>query len=140
MKKLLPILFIIAIFCACSPKAIMPLGQTNNCFFVKKIKAQDSIFIIYAQRNDTIFKIVSKEERVLESGYKKVKQGKYYTFDLQTVFPKTLLGTKMPRPGGGGATGFNFWGVPVSIEPQKGIWDLFYAKNLKGLYIKEENQ
>lgn len=111
------------------------------CYNIKKIKSRNNIYIIYAQRNDTLFKILSsKEKNPIDSGYKKICKGGCYPLDLESLFPSKLFGVKLMPPGSTGRSGINFDGTLVEIEPKKGIWDLFYAKNLKGLYIIEQDR
>ena len=142
LKKIIfPIIGLLFVCTINSNNYISGNEKEKICYKIKKIKSKNNIYIIYAQRNDTLFKILSsKEVSQVSSGYEKIRRGKCYRLELETLFPLELLGVKLMSPGTTGRTGINFNGNLVEIEPQKGIWDLFYAKNLKGLYIKEENQ
>lgn len=123
----------------CIVKPISTKKQNWEYYQIKQIKSQDSIYIIYAQRNDTLFKILSKkEEGIVNPENEKIRIGGLYYFVLKSLFPKKILGYDILPPGGGGATGIKYYGASVQIEPKKNIWDLFEATNLRGLYIQND--
>lgn len=123
----------------CMVKPVSTKKQNWEYYQIKQIKSQDSIYIIYAQRNDTLFKILSKkEEGIVKPVNKKIRKGGKYYLVLKSLFPKKILGHDILPPGGGGATGIKYDGTFVHIEPKKNIWDLFEATNLSGLYIKDD--
>jgi len=106
---------------------------------ITKIKKEKSIYIIYAQKNDSIFKIFSENSEKDIFGCEKIKKGEYYDLNLNIIYPVEyypLLGIK-------GSTNFldvifTFNGVSIPLE-EKSHYKLYEAKNLKGLCLIEEN-
>lgn len=125
---------------ACSQTKHVTQNDQYMLYRITKIKKEKSIFIIYAQKNDSVFKIVSetKEKNIFDCA--KIKKGKYYDLDLNIIYPVEyypLLGVKGPT---------NFLdviftlnGVAVPLE-EKSHYKLYEAKNLKGLCLIEDNE
>ena len=88
MKKLL--YFIIAMaFIACS--VTREINDSNkeiaSQFKIKKINWFRNNYIIYAKRNDSLFKIVSDVKDTDVSYRDKIRVGKSYNIDLQKMHP-----------------------------------------------------
>ena len=82
MKKLLYLVMIMTIL-SCS---ITKTHRSHNALDYKivKIKKQNSWCIIYAKRNDTLFKIVSKEDLNTTVECEKMRVGKFYALNLKS--------------------------------------------------------
>lgn len=111
----------------------------DNSFFVKKIDKKNSWYIIYAKRRDTLYKIVSKTDTSVDSNCKRIiAVGNKYAFDLKSNKKNapTVGGVKLDPVGYLGCYQFDAK-TTICLEPNRGIYDLFYADNLKGLCYME---
>lgn len=142
MKILLKISCLLLFCYSCNAKRDLTNQNSRNMksdyFTIEQIKKEQNIYIIYASKNDTLFKILSGKRSIFHLGQEKIHLGGKYKLDLETLFPKEIFGFPTMPPGGGGATATDFNGISVSIEPEKNIWDLFQVHNLNGLYIKKK--
>lgn len=142
MKISLKILCLLLFCYSCNSKRDLTNQNSYNMksdyFTIEQIKKEQNIFIIYASKNDTLFKILSEKRSIFHLGQEKIHPGGKYKLDLETLFPKEILGFPTMPPGGGGATATVFNGINVSIEPKNNIWDLFQVHNLNGLFIKKK--
>lgn len=139
MKK---ILFYIAavLLIACSSTRGISNSDTDKKiavqFKIKKIKWIKNKYIIYAMRNDSTFKIVSREEGIDTIAYprERIRTGEYYSLNLEKFYPHDSL-----------------LGIPcmlnLAIVEAFGIriegkchYSLYHAKNLNGLYIENSTQ
>ena len=109
-------------------------GYTNK-FKVIRIKSEKEFYIIYAERNDTLFKILSPKKNVKEVNNEKIREKGEYYLSLQTLFPRYIRQTKCPPPGTTGRMGIDYYGHTVPLETEHDIWDIYEATNLRGLYI-----
>lgn len=137
MKKTAFFLFIIAISCGSKIKNTsqksLTITDVDDLYKITKIDSINSFYFIYCDKDERIYKIISKKIDE-KSKLNKIKENKYYRFQL-TSFPDY---SKDNNP----LTGFN------SIEPcfmldkqtkvckEQGI-ELCTTKNLKGLYYLE---
>ena len=119
------ILFLLLFFKCTTNKPL--IFKNDNYFLVKKIDSLDNVYIIYIERNDSIFKIVSKRE---SNNCKPIQVGKYYLFKLKSVFPDNF-GMKLD------VGGVRVYNTNIELEDDSVVWDLFITENLDGLcYIK----
>lgn len=111
-----------------------------NTYKIKTIKKEKKFYIIYAYRNDKIYKIVSIKDTISCPKNQKIYEGKEYKLILESYFARyDKNGMKLPFPGETGAGGLSFFGKTVDIEEADNyIWDLFRATNLRGLCIVKE--
>lgn len=139
MKKII-ILFVIGLFVACSainrPGSCPENIEITTQYIIKKIKKQKSFYVIYAERNDSTFKIVSNIVNTSISDCKKIKIGNAYVLDLKTIFPLDSLFGKVISPNLG-VKGFtvNTDGKAVMLE-EKAHNKIYRALNLDGLCIE----
>jgi len=138
MKNFIIISLIFLLF-SCSVTKKIDQDHNNTSYLIKKIKSKHDWYIFYAVRNDTTYKIVSKKETVQNKASIKIVVGKYYNLILHSNIP-VIDGVKM-QP-------INYLDVEclhfdtntiICIEPKKGIYDLYSAENIKGLYYIEKN-
>lgn len=107
--------------------------HTSDEFIVRKIKkCKNNVFLIYATRNDTIYKIASHYNGIKNKSDKKLKKGSRFTATLFSQFldfDKAI--NAMPNLG---VIRF-YYGVPLIREPEKGIDDVWVSEELNGLYF-----
>lgn len=105
----------------------------SSCFVVLKIKKlKNNVYFIYAQRNDTVFKIATHFVKNKKGEYLKLKKGSVFKAHLYSQFvdiDKKL--NMMPNYG----ISILFHGVTVSREPQRNINDVFLCNEINGRYI-----
>lgn len=99
---------------------------------IKRIRRQfKDLYFIYATCNDTLYKIVSYDDKTIPKG-KKLKKGMTYSLWIQSIFDNEIFnGVKEMLPEG------NPWGCfyanhPVDKETQKGIWNIYDSRQLSG--------
>ena len=133
MKKLLFLIIAMA-FIACS--VTREINDSNkeiaSQFKIKKINWFRNNYIIYAKRNDSLFKIVNDVKDMDVSYRDKIRVGKSYNIDLQKMHPlDSIFGIPvMPNLG---VRYVNY----IEIE-EKCHNALYFAKNLNGLYIENK--
>ena len=135
MKKIIPVLILCMFSCA----GIKQTNQKHNVdsFIINKIETKNNWYLVYANRHDSTFLIVSKKAEIVNPTGDKIVVGNYYNFKLSSIIP-VINGVKMIP--------FNyldFAGISldektlVNINPDKGIFDIYSAENLKGLFLTE---
>jgi len=109
-------------------------NKAGRYYKILRIESLDNIYIIYAQKEDSLFKILS-----LKSGNKNcntIKVNKSYPLKLKSLFPKEFLGKYDLSPQATNVDGVNFYGNMVQVE-RDSINDLTTAENIRGLcFIK----
>ena len=124
--------------CSCSKQIISDSERTcyDTLYRVNKIKKINDWYLIYLQRNDSIFKVVTHEpsDKTRFEGRCKIKKhGRYdmiikayrdtHTWNGLNIWPIGYTG------------GFNLDSITiVSVEPENGIWDIYNTDDLQGLY------
>ena len=123
--------------CSCSRRTFDCAEKSldSNSYEVIDIKKKNSWYFIYLKRNDSIFKVYSKEpsDKMEFGGYCMIKKHKKYnlrlishrdnfTFKGVNVWPVDFAGK------------FFVDSTEFSMEPKKKIWDLHSTPDLKGLY------
>ncbi|MES2545738.1 MAG: hypothetical protein V4548_12700 [Bacteroidota bacterium] len=126
MKKI--IIFIVFTIIACGKKQTATNINEYDLYKIKRIDLINNVYIIYASKPDSLFKIVSVKNEFNDC--KKIEVGKSYHFLLKTAFfnKKTL-----PLDIGG----LNFHDVTVTLEGDS-IRDIFTSGNLKGLCYEKQ--
>lgn len=110
-------------------------GDNASRYYVKRIKAKGSYFIIYATRNDSTYKIISEVADSTIVGCEVIKERRFYNLDLRILFPLDSLFGKpfAPNLGIRGIRMAN--GDLIEIEEESHN-TLYLALNLRGLCIK----
>jgi len=135
MKILLCICSVLTLLSCSTPKGIAQGQKEEPGYLIKKIKSKNSWHIIYAQKQDSLYKIVV---------------GKYYDLELKSrrenvpvingvkLKPVNYLDVKSPAYDKEGVECYSYdEKTEICIEPKKGIYDLYYTDDLKGLcYLK----
>jgi hypothetical protein len=117
--------------------------ETKNDTILNKYKIvnikniQDKVYVICAQKGDSIFKIVSEKEKHPPILCKLVKEDDIVMLNLVQIFPyKSLFGVELSGTYYTTVRGININGVMIEIEENSNN-SLYKAGNLKGLCIKE---
>lgn len=99
--------------------------KTQKMFEILRIDLIENNYIIYAKRNDSVFKITSTKKDTLPC--LQIKQGNFYNLKIKSVFSPNFH-QKFD------IAGVKYNGSMVKLERNNGVvWDLFVAENLKGL-------
>jgi len=102
------------------------LSERNNPIFkIIKIDSIENIYLVYAERNDSIFKIMSLKEKY--SNCRPIKLGELYNLKIISWFLPEEIHVRMR------VTGVKFGNVIVKMERDSIVSDLFLTKNLEGL-------
>ena len=139
MKIFIYILVSIVLLSSCSiTKRAMTLSVSDTNYRIKKIDKKNSWYIIYAESKDTLFKIVSYAENNMNGNCKKIVVGGLYNFELKSKKETAPIigGVKLDPVGYTGCYEFDNE-TTICLEPKRGIYDLFYTNDLKGIcYLK----
>lgn len=110
--------------------------QADSLYNVYKIDSINLFYLIYVKRRDTLYKIVSKKDEI-DHENDKIKVGNYYAFKLHSFLKERLKSNPELVP-------INYLDVncfafdkETNICLEKGIPDLSFADNLKGLYYQK---
>ena len=115
-----------------------PLGS----YKVSRIDSLKSVYLIYARRNDTLFKIVSDKELSMRCA--KIRPGQSYKFQLRSLLftdltpeeqAKSMPGLKSLDTHHMGGLDYDGKGLIIKLEGDS-VRDLYYAKNISGLCFK----
>ncbi len=106
------------------------LSEDNKYEILKITPLSDNVYAIYAQRNDSIFKIFSKKDIILPINCNMIAVGGKYDLLLQSILHNESLFPRYTM-----VSHINFGGTPISIRKDSSIVDLCTAKNLNGLCI-----
>jgi len=135
MKKYIFIIFMV-LFSSCVGKRIIVTETNVEGYLIEKIKKKGDWYMIYASKEDTLYKIISKKikNRVYEC--EKIKKGNKYKFQLKSEkdFAPTIDGIKISPINFNGCYYYSD-NTLICLEPENGIWELFTAQNVKGLYF-----
>ncbi|VEH21403.1 Uncharacterised protein [Chryseobacterium nakagawai] len=105
-------------------------------YTIYKIDSINNYYLIYAERNNSIFKIVSKKEHITKH-YKKIKIGNNYDLNLDSRSSQTPIinGVKMSPVNLIDSMCYNYEeNTQICTDAKNGIYDLYTTVNLKGLY------
>jgi hypothetical protein len=108
--------------------------SADSTFEVYKIDSVGTYYLIYASRADTLFKIVSK--MIKNSNCADIKVNEKYNFSLHSIWTQPIiLGNINVSPSQTPhVTCLSFDSLTtICLERDKGIYDLFDCKNIRGL-------
>lgn len=140
--KLIAICMILFLWCM---RIESMYGQNDDSikeYRIERIAKRNNWYFIYASRNDSLFKIVSK--RTADKGkytrHDKIRRHKKYHLILESYSDNAPVvnGLKVVVPGYTGGFCLDSC-TTVMLEPRNGIWDLYTSSNLKGLYYLPPN-
>jgi hypothetical protein len=103
---------------------------------IKKIQNVNSWHIIYATKADSLYKVVVGQDSKVNKECQKIVVGKYYNLQLYSRRENApeINGVKLQPINYADIECYRYdEETEICIEPKKGIYDLHYASNLKGL-------
>ncbi|WP_222164867.1 hypothetical protein [Edaphocola aurantiacus] len=134
MKYITLITILFFLSCNMTKRNKQPLEHKQqhkeNEYLVTKIDSIPKAYIIYVERNDSIFKLVSLKEG--NNLCTKIIAGNYYELNLGSWL-------NADKPSLIHSDGLYVSGVGVSFSDENIVQNIFYAKNLKGLCISKTN-
>ena len=124
--------------CSCSKHTFDVREKTaiDPSYEVTKIKKVNSWYFIYFQRNDSIFKTVSHEpaDKAPFKGYHEIRKHNRYNLLLLNFKDYEIFEGENVWPlGYSGCLDLDSI-TAVCMEPENGIWDLYFTHDLEGLY------
>ncbi|PKP46651.1 MAG: hypothetical protein CVT94_13950 [Bacteroidetes bacterium HGW-Bacteroidetes-11] len=132
MKKILFLLFVILISGGCNKKLFIKQSYNSGQYRIKRVEKYNGFFIIYASRNDSVFKIISyKEEPGFYNNFEKIQRRRMYKLELENYYKREI---EMGYYGLHLSVTLNILGVKVPVS-KKSHYQLYRALNLKGLYL-----
>lgn len=132
-----------------APAAAVPVRHTRPAFVdpregyqVARIDSLGPVYLIYARRSDTLFKIVS--DKTPAANCAKLQPGGRYKLQLRSLYftdatREELAQYPIPMATVGhlGSAGIDWDGKGLLIKMEgDSITDLYYAKNLAGLCLQ----
>lgn len=132
MMRYIFLLLIVCYACSQTKHAISDNNIPDNTYKIGKIVDEKSYFIIYAQRNDSIFKIVSQKQEIKRIPCVNIEVGKSYNLRLRIIFPHdSILGYKTMNNLDISGTVLK-GGVTVTIE-ERSHYRIYESEDLSGL-------
>ena len=135
---ILGVLAIINFNCCKTHSSLQSHALEENYFKVEKItKLKNNVFVIYAKRNDTIFKILTHYDSAKRLSYPKtLKKGSFFKAELESYWD--FLAKRFNLMYTLKIKYYNYYGNQVRIyEYKKKIWDLYFCDDINGNSIKE---
>ena len=126
---LIVMFFLLSLFCCSTPLKLENV-KNEDLFSVEEIKKiNDSVFLIYASRNDTIFKIASYYDGNSINNCTKLKKKSKFRAKLLSQFKEAEKKFNMfPNY----SISFIFHGITICREPEKNIDDVYLCDTLNG--------
>ncbi|PSL25868.1 hypothetical protein CLV42_11273 [Chitinophaga ginsengisoli] len=135
IKELVLVLLVLTLITSCASRTYLDTGREKDydptwVYKVYKVDSIGSWNLIYVKHEGCRYKILSHKE-IAGGGIMIRKHGRY-----NLILHSRIYG---PRAGSG-VSCFNLdnTSTVVCLERNKGIFDLLYAENLKGLYLIEK--
>lgn len=117
------------IFCGCSEGTFSP----QNFYTVKKIvKKENNVFFIYAEKNDSIYKIYTHYNGFREPNSVELKRGSVFNLPLKSFNQRMI--DEMGMASWADITGTIYYDVPVAKEEDKDIDDIYECESINGIY------
>ncbi|WP_124636227.1 hypothetical protein [Taibaiella sp. KBW10] len=125
--------FLLFIFCSCgtakdSKHRNADIINNKNAYLVIKIKEYTAGYVIYAQRNDSVFKVLSFKGEEKKLACSKLIENKKYDLILKSCFEDSIVPLNHL---GGKHLGKDI----IHIEEVGTVRDLFYDSRLYGLCL-----
>lgn len=121
----------------CSSSQAFCIKNTDSTYRVVKIKTKGDCYIIHAEKNDSLFKIISKKVNDTEDDLELLKKGRSYYFD----FCRDKSTADKGEPLSGVANNLDIKNKSVFIDGKTRIrftkrfhYRLYTTDNLKGLF------
>lgn len=96
---------------------------------------ENKVYVIYAQKGDSIYKVVSEKEKYTQISCNPIKENSTVFLDLVQIFPqKSLFGLELSGSYYSTVRGMNINDVIVEVEESSNN-SLYRADNLNGLCL-----
>ena len=129
MKLKLFFVLLSLIFCGCSEGTFSP----QNFYKVKKIvKKENNVFFIYAEKNDSIYKIYTHYNGFREPNSVELKRGSVFNLPLKSFNQRMI--DEMGMASWADITSTIYYDVPVCKEEDKDIDDIYECESINGIY------
>ena len=129
MKLKLFFVLLSLIFCGCSEGTFSP----QNFYKVKKIvKKKNNVFFIYAEKNDSIYKIYTHYNGFREPNSVELKRGSVFNLPLKSFNQRMI--DEMGMASWADITSTIYYDVPVCKEEDKDIDDIYECESINGIY------
>lgn len=129
MKLKLFFVLLSLIFCGCSEGTYCP----QNFYTVKKIvKKENNVFFIYAEKNDSIYKIYTHYNGFREPNSVELKRGSVFNLPLKSFNQRMI--DEMGMASWADITSTIYYDVPVCKEEDKDIDDIYECESINGIY------
>lgn len=131
------LLFPVFFYVSCnSQQKVLDRQDNMEKYNVYQIDSIDNYFLIYAKKEDAIYKIVSKKEAFKDCDLIKINNS--YHFDLYAQSSVPLVTGEIIAPVSYYDVVCHVFenGIKICTDGKNGIYDLYYARNLKGLCIE----
>ena len=113
--------------------------SVNKYKILKINEVKGKVYIIYAQKGDSIYKIVSEKEKYPSILCASIKVDNVIPLNLVQIFPQeSILGVELSGSYYSTVKGLNVNDVMVEVD-EKSNNTLYRAANLNGLCIKQGN-
>lgn len=111
--------------------------QNSKKYRVYKIDSINDFYVIYAKKEKTIYKIISKKDNLISKN--KIRINKYYKFNLRSMLivnGKSIIPANQINEISGWRVDKN---TTINFEGDS-IRDLYIGNNIKGLYFFKKNK
>lgn len=118
-------------------KALNKMPKNGSLYLIKSIDPVNNWYIIYAEKKDSVYKIVVKKEKYPSLKCKRgIVVGESYRLELHS------RKNEVPVINGVKISPVNYLDIQcytyeentvICIDPKKGIYDLYHTPNIKGL-------
>ncbi len=148
MKKIIILILVLStILFGCKSKAISTIysdkimykDSIDNKYKILKISIlDDNVYVIIAQKRDSVYKIVSEKEKYPSISCRVIKEYQTETLNLVQIFPHSRIqGYELSGSYYTAVKGINVNGTIIGIDSISNN-TLYRADNLKGLCITRE--
>lgn len=135
MKRLLMITTLLVFLIASCVSNKQMSSSYLTSYKIISIKKRKGIYDIEAIKNDTLFRVLSKENKKKNIKCSEIKKNNYYDLDLEKIFPPDYFSGSTIH----NIEGYTFNGVVVKLNRKRHGSSLYISKNLEGLCIGEQN-
>lgn len=96
----------------------------GEMYRINKVDSTGNVYLFYAEKNDSIFKIISKKEIFTDCS--PISAGKQYHLELKSYFLPEEIYIKNRT------SGFQYEGALILMEGDSIVRDIFLTNNIKG--------
>lgn len=130
-------IYILLTFVAFSITNAYGFDKADSLYRILKIKTIGDYYVIHAQRNDSLFKIVSIKVELKKPNLEVLTKGKYYNFSFGKEENDTTKVEAKPLAGNASylhIKASRFWGETGIKFTKRFHYRIYTTKNLLGLY------